>query len=194
MKSTRRTTSLYIVAFVVFLVAFAYLELNYTRRVDGTSMLPTLEEGDLVVIQNVPFSGLHVGDIIVYNPPCSATGESVIHRIVEVTPDGVITQGDNNNYTDIQGGIATGPITANCFVGKVVFVVPYIERIASLPYGINYVIAALILAVVVYLWLGESRAPAEADEDKGRAEPSAHWSVPRTKQFSASPAYIPFIY
>lgn len=160
MKLPHRTT-VYVVAFVIFLVAFAYLELNYTRRVSGTSMLPTLEDGDLVVIQNVPFSSLHVGDIVVYNPPCSATGESVIHRIVEVTPSGVITQGDNNNYTDIGGGIATGPVTPACFVGKVVFVVPYIERIASLPDGLNYIIAALILIAVIYLWLGEPRSAQE---------------------------------
>jgi signal peptidase I len=155
--------------FVIFLVVFAFLELNYTRRVDGTSMLPTLEEGDLVVIQNVPFADLHVGDIIVYNPPCSATGSSVIHRIVNFSGGGAITRGDNNPYTDIAGGIATGPITANCYVGKVVFVVPYIEKIASLPYGTNYILAALILAAVIYLWLGESKQPTG---DAGRPESS----------------------
>lgn len=168
LKLPRRTTTVYVVGFVVFLIVFAYVELTYTRRVDGTSMLPTLEEGDLVIIQNVPFSDLHVGDIIVYNPPCSATGSSVIHRIVNFSSGGAVTRGDNNGYTDIAGGIATGPITANCYVGKVVLVVPYIERIASLPYGTNYIIAALILAAVIYLWLGESRS---ATEERAGAGP-----------------------
>jgi len=170
-KLSRRST-LYLAAFVIFIVAFAYLELTYTRRVDGTSMLPTLEEGDLVVIQTVPFSDLHVGDIIVYNPPCSLSGESVIHRVVEVTGNGVITQGDNNNYTDVEGHIAGGPVTPDCYVGKVVFVVPYIERIAALPDGANYVIAALLLAAVIYLWFGDSRPAQERHE--AQATPTAN--------------------
>jgi signal peptidase I len=176
LKLPRRSTSVYILGFVIFLLVFAYVELTYTRRVDGTSMLPTLEEGDLVVIQNIPFTDLHVGDIIVYDPPCSLTGSSVIHRIVNFSGDGVVTRGDNNPYTDIAGHIADGPVTANCFVGKVVFVVPYIERIASLPYGANYIIAALIFAAIIYLWLGES----SHGEDKKET------AIPKTEQ-SAGP-------
>jgi signal peptidase I len=182
LKLPRRSTSLYVLGFILFLVVFAFLELTYTRRVDGTSMLPTLEEGDLVVIQNVPFSNLQVGDIIVYNPPCSATGSSVIHRIIEPSGGGFITKGDNNPYTDPSGGISRGAITADCYVGKVVFVVPYIERIASLPYGTNYIIAALILIAIIYLWLGEpghnkdteseKATPPEGSTDTGQAPDS----------------------
>jgi signal peptidase I len=159
------------VGFILFLVVFAFVELTYTRRVDGTSMLPTLEDGDLVVIQSIPFSQLKVGDIIVYDPPCSATGESVIHRIVNFSGNGAITKGDNNPYTDIGGGIARGPITANCYVGTVVFVIPYIERIASLPYGTNYIIAALILVAIIYLWLGETGTDNEKKEQNLRNPP-----------------------
>jgi signal peptidase I len=138
-----------LVVFVVVVVLFAYGLLTYTRRVESTSMLPALEPGDLVVIQSVPISDVHVGDIIVYNPPCSATGASVIHRVVEVEKTGLITQGDNNPGTDIQEGIATSPIEQSCLVGKVVFVIPYIERLATLPYGANYVLAALVVLVAV---------------------------------------------
>jgi signal peptidase len=138
------------VILVILLVLFAYAVLTYTRRVSGTSMLPTFEEGDLVVVVNVPSSSIHVGDVIVYNPPCSAVGESVIHRVVSVTSDGgFITKGDNNGATDQEAGIAASPIYQNCLVGKVVFVIPYLERIASLPYGANYLIAALIIVIVL---------------------------------------------
>ena len=166
MKLQRKTTYLYVLGFVLFLIVFAYLELTYTRRVSGTSMLPTLEDGDLVVIQHVPFSSLQVGDIIVYNPPCSATGSSVIHRIIEPSGGGFITKGDNNLGTDPSEGISRGAITADCYVGKVAFVVPYIERIASLPYGTNYIIAALILIAIIYLWLGEPDKNKENSSDK----------------------------
>ena len=151
-----RSTAAYAVGFTALLVIFAYLELTYTRRVESTSMLPTLQPGDLVVVYPVPFANLKVGDIIVYSPPCSRTGTSVIHRIIQVESCGTgqpcyLTKGDNNPYTDVEGGISTGPITSNCYVGVVLFIVPYIEQIATLPYGANYVIAGLIFLAVIYL-------------------------------------------
>ena len=168
MKLPGRATSLYLSGFVLFLVVFAYLELTYTRRVDGTSMLPTLEEGDLVVVQSVPFSDLSVGDIIVYDPPCSATGASVIHRVVGLSGDGVVTKGDNNGYAD-PGPISNGPVTQDCYVGKVAYVVPYIERIASLPYGTNYILAVLIFIAVIYTEL-RGRGRDDKGEQKGAPE------------------------
>ena len=36
-------------------------------------------------------------------------------------------------------------------IGKVVFVVPYLERLASLPYGANYAIAALIVVLILFI-------------------------------------------
>lgn len=162
----RKSTTLYVVGFVLILIAFAYLELTYTRRVESTSMLPTLQPGDLVVIQPIPFKDLKVGDIIVYSPPCSRTGASVIHRIIQNESGSecsngqicYLTKGDNNDYTDVVGGIANGPITQNCYVGAVVFVVPYIEQIATLPYDGNYVLAALIFIVVIYMELAGRKA------------------------------------
>jgi signal peptidase I len=137
--------------------SFAYFTLVYARKVTGTSMYPTLEEGDMVVISNVQYSSLSVGDIIVYDPPCSATGNSVIHRIVAIEVNGLITKGDNNFATDQAASIATGPITASCVEGKVVFVVPYFEKLAFLPYDANYVLAAAIIVVLVLSELYASR-------------------------------------
>jgi len=148
-------TVAFLAAFVIFLAVFAFALVTYTRRVDGTSMLPTFVEGDLVVIDNVPASSIHVGDIIVYTAPCSAVFADglpapVIHRIVAVDANGdFTTKGDNNPYTDQAAGIARSQITPDCIEGKVVFAVPYIERIASLPDGLNYVIAALIVILVL---------------------------------------------
>ncbi len=150
-------TSVYIAGFVIFLLAFAYLELTYTRRVENTSMLPTLEPGDLVVIQGVTLSSLKVGDIIVYDPPCSTTGVSVIHRVIQFQGGGVVTRGDNNGYTDIAGGLSDGPVTLDCVEGRVVFVIPYVELLASLPDGANYILAALIfIGIILYELTGRS--------------------------------------
>jgi signal peptidase I len=154
--------SIYAVTFVIFLLIFAALLLSYTRRVDGVSMLPTLESGDLVVIQPVSISNVRIGDIIVYGPPCTRD-LSVIHRVVGGNDtSGFITQGDDRNTnpsTDQASGIANADITQACLIGKVVFVVPYVERLASLPYGLNYVIAVLIFLAIIASELGGKRAP-----------------------------------
>jgi signal peptidase I len=158
-------------AFVLFLLLFAYFLLNYTRRVDGISMWPTLESGDLVVIQPVSMSDVHIGDIIVYGPPCATHDFSVIHRVVGGNEtSGFITQGDdritNPNTDQTNSDIANGPITRACLVGKVVFVVPYIERLASLPYGLNYIIVVLILLLIIATELGGRRAALSAEPEE----------------------------
>lgn len=64
--------------------------------VDGMSMEPTLQGGDLVVARVQPSYGL--GDLIVFPV---ADGRVVIHRIVAGSTDaGWTTQGDNNELPD----------------------------------------------------------------------------------------------
>ena len=176
-----RTTTL-AVGFVVFIVVFAYFLLTYTRRVDGISMLPTLEEGDLVVIQKPAVGDFHVGDIVVYNPPCSATGFSVIHRIVNVSNGEFVTKGDNNAQTDQVAHIASSDVSYSCIVGKVVFVVPYVERLASLPDGLNYVLAFVIVLAVVFYELQGTRGSGDQGQ-KADSKPSA--GMPTGASFEA---------
>ncbi|MDG6983871.1 MAG: signal peptidase I [Nitrososphaerota archaeon] len=163
------------VALVVFLLFWSYFVQTDARRVDGVSMLPTLEGGDLVVIQNVPISTVHVGDIIVYGGVCSSSGVSVVHRVVQVTSQGLITKGDDNRTnprTDQALGIATSPITQQCLEGKVVMIIPYIELLAyyidshNLPQWLNYIPSIVILLVVWASLIGVDR-----DEDE-RKPPS----------------------
>lgn len=181
-------TAILVVLLVVFIIAFGLFVLTYTRRVSGTSMLPTLEDGDLVVVEPVPFSAVHTGDIIVYGPPCSASGEAVIHRVVGLSNGGFITKGDNNPVFDQPPtGIAVSPIYSDCLIGKVVFVVPYLERIASLPYGVNYAIAAIIILVIVFV---EFYPRSEKDQAKEAEEPAGQ----KTEQSTPfSRVFIPFI-
>lgn len=171
LKLPRRGTTLYLVGFVLFLIVFAFLLLTFTRRVEGHSMLPTLEDGDLVILQPTSMSDVKIGDIIVYTYPCYSPGTSVIHRVLDLQPSGFITKGDNNQVTDQVGGIAqyhdgTNDITSTCLEGKVVYVIPYVERLASLPYGVNYLLVILIVFAVVYT---EFRAR-PGEEQKAGAE------------------------
>ncbi len=163
-----RATYVYVAAFALLLF-WAYFVQADTRRVDGFSMLPTLEGGDLVVIQNVPLDQIHVGDIIVYSGLCSTMGESVVHRVVQITSSGLITKGDNNPQPDqYLHQIATGPITQQCLEGKVVYVIPYVELLAyeidanGLPQWLNYLPSILILIAVMISVLSQE------EEGKGQ--------------------------
>jgi signal peptidase I len=164
-------TVIYVAAFALLLFWAFFVQAD-TRRVDGYSMLPTLEGGDLVVIQNVPIDQIHVGDIIVYNGLCSALGESVVHRVVNITGAGLITKGDNNEYNDQVSGIAISPITSQCLEGKVIFVIPYVELLAyyidsnGLPQWLNYIPSIIILVIVVVSVLAEDEKVAKTGDEK----------------------------
>lgn len=69
--------------------------------VKGTSMQPTLYEGDLAVVRAQ--SSYDAGDIVTFRVPEGDAGEGaiVIHRIVGRDPDGTYTvQGDNKESPD----------------------------------------------------------------------------------------------
>ncbi len=70
--------------------------------VHGVSMLPLLQEGDLVIVIGVSPHNIKVGDIIVYRNPLS--GALVIHRVIDKKDlDGIVyfkVKGDNNPAPD----------------------------------------------------------------------------------------------
>ena len=83
--------------------------------VRGDSMLPTYQNGDLLLALAQP--GYSVGDAVAYRVPASEVGAGhlVIHRIVEIQADGsFVFQGDNNpavdpwriSSTDLAGHVA----------------------------------------------------------------------------------------
>ena len=65
----------------------------------GPSMNPTLKPGDgLDLYTYTDPAEMRVGDVIVYPHPFRTI--DVVHRIIEIRDDGVITRGDNNNKID----------------------------------------------------------------------------------------------
>ncbi len=101
------------------------------------SMIPTLRTGDAVLISNEnatcsSFNCLKVGDIIVFEPSTqkenSKSGKIIVHRIQAISLDAdnqriLRTKGDSN-----PNSIETVdyPITENQYVGKVIYVIPYL--------------------------------------------------------------------
>lgn len=64
----------------------------------GNSMYPTLKEPGFVEVQPYNNAKPCRGDIIYFRSP--ATGAMVVHRVMAVQPDGLVTRGDNNAKDD----------------------------------------------------------------------------------------------
>jgi signal peptidase I len=69
--------------------------------VSGTSMVPTLADGDVVVVREQ--ERYRIGDVVAFRVPAGdvGAGHHVIHRIVGGTSStGFVTQGDNRDAPD----------------------------------------------------------------------------------------------
>ena len=114
--------------------------------VRGTSMLPTYQDGDLLLMEPAP-TYLR-GDAVAYRVPAGEIGAGylVIHRIVGGTADaGFDVQGDNNAANDPwhpRGGD---------IVGKVRFALPLVGRVMALLR--EPVILAALASSIVMGWI-----------------------------------------
>lgn len=92
--------------------------------VEGTSMEPTLQSGDLVlVIKRVSLDDISLGDVIVYRRGRSL----IIHRVVRIEDGTIITKGDNNLLLD-------PPVRFSDVVGKVLEIGGNIVKIPLIGY------------------------------------------------------------
>lgn len=140
--------------------------------VTSGSMEPTIYEGDILFVQNVPPSnivaGNHVnrtGDVIVYDTnglwPIPAS-EPVVHRVINKTynkAQGIyyfITEGDANQGPDPPGYSTPIPIPQNKVIGKVVGDIPKIGWVKlyldQTGIGIPILVFLGILLVLSILW------------------------------------------
>jgi signal peptidase I len=134
------------------------------------SMVPTLQIGDLVLTEKVPFSSIHIGQIIIYERPTTSgtcpnpAVEDIVHRVVNITSSGLITQGDDRKTNpNPDEPYNWPPITAECVKGVVFLAVPYLGLISMLiPYPWNYALVGLVL---LFVFISEMRPPG-----KGRDE------------------------
>ena len=117
------------------------------------SMEPTFSTGDLIVVQEAEH--IEIGDIIVYQQGNSL----VVHRVIAINGDSVITQGDANN-------IADAPIDRSVIKGTVLFWIPKLGDVVTViksPVGTICLLAAAI-ALVEIPHLMEKKKDDEARE------------------------------
>lgn len=143
---------------VVWLVIWASFGSNPFYVVSSGSMEPTLMVNDVLVVRDGgSWEDLRVGDIIVFNRP-EGEDRVIVHRIIDIDVDSdgdrvVRTKGDNNP-APIPG--TDYPIREDDYIGRVVYVVPgigVVTKIISPP--VNYIIIAVILAILFFNRLGK---------------------------------------
>ena len=67
----------------------------------GPSMYPTLRTGDSIIIKQYKNNHeISIGDIIVYPSPKESESFDVVHRVIKLLSNGVMTRGDNNINND----------------------------------------------------------------------------------------------
>jgi signal peptidase len=144
--------------------------------VSSGSMEPHLQINDVLIVRDGGSWGeLKVDDIIVFNRP-DGGDKVIVHRIIDIDEDSdgkitIRTKGDANP-SSIPG--TDYPIRENNYIGKVIFVVPGIGVMAEvIRPPINFVIIAIILAILFFNRLGrKDKGPAPAGTD-GTSQPQA---------------------
>jgi len=163
LKSDYMKTILFLILMIGIVFAFWYglkaaLKTEYPLlAVASGSMTPTLNVGDLIVVQGgleAPYDEIDVGytngTIIVFKgDPIGKPGDLIVHRAVnkERNIDGAwyfTTHGDNNSPSAVE------KFSDTYLVGKVVGYIPLIGHIPLIvrePYGMIIIIALMLILI-----------------------------------------------
>jgi signal peptidase len=150
-------TVVMIVLMVVIVFGFWYgcqlaLNTNFPAlAVVSESMLPTLNVGDIIIVQGVPASQIYAnyttGDVVVYRSPYYSE-KLIVHRAVNKVPnsDGtwtITTKGDNNAGPD-------SPFHESYLIGKVVARIPYVGNFVLFINALgNFYYFAIIIIIII---------------------------------------------
>ncbi|MHA1475804.1 MAG: signal peptidase I [Promethearchaeota archaeon] len=184
-----------IIAILMVIIAiggtFAFLGiLRVTLKTDNPlvvvtseSMVPTIDVGDLLVIQGKDPSEIENGTIILYDSrglwPNRYVEEPIVHRIVDKylnDTDGkwyFITQGDNNSDTDPPDGAFGTEIAVpeDRVIGIVKNIIPKIGMVKiwmdGTPWLSTFILIGLSIALLISI-VWDLTHPEEEDEDKNK--------------------------
>jgi signal peptidase I len=87
---------------------------DLARFYRGQSMAGTFRPGDALIVADVSIDSVHRGDVVLFRSmDADGEPEQVVHRVVAVLPEGLVTRGDNNRRVDL------GLVTPDRLVGLV---------------------------------------------------------------------------
>lgn len=107
------------------------------------SMKPSFEAGDYIIDKMVDLKTIQVGDVVSYY---DKSDQIVTHRVVEITPQGYVLQGDGNEVTD------TTFVTNENYIGRQAYSVSKLGTIMlKLSHPLVLVgISLLFLLMLIY--------------------------------------------
>ena len=152
-----------VIAIFVIGTKFVLGTANPFYVVSSGSMIPTLNVGDLVIIQHSnnnsssssSFNTLKVGDIIVFKSyGVTRAGQhlTIVHRVAAITMDIhgsriIITKGDANPSSI---PLVDYPIMEKNYIGKVVYVIPKVGLISlTSDRSVIYIIIGSIIIITL---------------------------------------------
>jgi len=106
----------------------------------GTSMVPEIEPGDMVMIKKQ--SSYEKGDVISFISPDNYI---TTHRIIEIEGNNYVTKGDSNKFIDSKD------VNIKDIYGKVILIVPNVGPIINFvsKYGVYLLIAAIVIGTAI---------------------------------------------
>ena len=121
--------------------------------VQTDSMSPTIEPGDgYIVLPSSVAGGVSEGDIVLYEAQNFDGGGLTTHRVFDDTGEGYITKGDNNPFTDQDGGeppVAGGQVVGVALqVGGGPVIVPWLGVLVTTVQGVVAAVVGTVLGVV----------------------------------------------
>lgn len=165
-----------IIAAITLLALTTGLRLCIVRT---TSMEPTITPYSVcLVTTRVRYEDLSIGDIVVFTR--ASDGEKVVHRVVEMTDEGVITRGDANRNDD---GVSVTPDT---LFARYIMHIPYLGYIyvfVRTPIGVVTIVALFIALAVLNIATANARRKPDSHPYPGSSQ------GPSSRSGHMSPGY-----
>jgi signal peptidase len=108
------------------------------------SMQPTIQKYAFVLIEQTDYDEIAVGEVIAFKSS-QVSGVPVLHRVVDITPEGIVTKGDAVDITD------ESVVTRNNFLGRRLWHTNLLARVFQIcqtPQGFFLVVILPCLVVV----------------------------------------------
>ncbi|AIG98659.1 signal peptidase I [Archaeoglobus fulgidus] len=136
---------LYLLSAILLTILALYLSGVRVLNTYGTSMLPELETGDLILIFPKNPSDVEVGDIVTYKKTIDGKTYLITHRVVEKTSEAIITKGDNLPRED-------EPVSYDSVVGVYVAKIPKLGLLGSVVRTLpGYLLLILIPGIALLI-------------------------------------------
>lgn len=135
--------------------------------VPSTSMVPTLNVGDIVIVKGVDANTITVGTIIIFRSPSGSI--DIIHRVIGITRQGgklyFETKGDHNPAPDIWLPGVPEENVKGVLVGKIPYI-GYVTLALSGPLGYIVITFLIFLMVVFEYYDSRKRQSRRTDQEE----------------------------